>query len=519
MNAPDGFRRQRPGSGDGEAHGTDPAVLLDLLDEIAREKLELHSLLIWQHGTLILEAYWQPYGPDRLHMMHSVTKSFTSMAVGLAFDDGLLSLDDRVIDYFPEFLATAAQGIETMRLRHVLTMTSGHGRGISGGAWRKLSSSWAEDFLSQPIVHTPGDVFVYDSACSYMLAAIVQRVVGRTVHDYLRERIFNPMGLTQEIRWDLSPEGVNSGGNGLWCRSSDLLNLGLLHLQDGQWCGKQLLSSEWVRAAKGMQVRDVSLGFLTGEAYLGPEESFGGVSAERREGYGFQWWRGPNESFSASGLFGQSCIVFEQKNAVIAFTAGIDDEDRRLLNMIHKDLYPALGQWRGAELPARLDALEVAPPPRADGTVAPASWQGLYHAENNDQGITSVSLAHEAQGVRIEIVDERGCHSILAGIGQRLEGTTTIAEPRLHHAYEFGEGARVAAWAAWQPATKDGWACLVFDWVLVETAFRDTARCYFKDGCLRLQREVNVNSSIRILPEIRATLQSEKALASGETLP
>ena len=151
-----------------------------------------------------------------------------------------------------------------MTLRHLLTMTSGHGRGISGGAWRKLETSWVADFLRQPLEHAPGEVFVYDSACSYVLSAIVQKVTGRTCHDLLRRRVFDPLGLTPGIRWDLSPEGINSGGNGLWCTSRDLLSLGILHLQDGRWQGRQVLSRDWVRAATGMQLRDVSLGVLTG---------------------------------------------------------------------------------------------------------------------------------------------------------------------------------------------------------------------------------------------------------------
>ena len=93
-----------------EAHGTDPEVLLRLLDRIAAEGLEVHSLLVWHDGALIQEAYWDPYGRDRLHMMHSVTKSFTAMAVGLAWDDGLLDLDAPVIDFFPEHCAVAPEG-------------------------------------------------------------------------------------------------------------------------------------------------------------------------------------------------------------------------------------------------------------------------------------------------------------------------------------------------------------------------------------------------------------------------
>ncbi|WP_295809156.1 serine hydrolase [uncultured Nitratireductor sp.] len=511
MSAPDGLIRRRP-----EDHGTNPEVILSLLDRIEAEELEMHSLLVWHDGALITEAYWEPYGPDRLHMMHSITKSVTAMAVGLAHDDGLLKLDDPVIDYFPEHRPGAPEGIEAMHVRHLLTMTSGHGRGISGGYWRKLKTSWAEDFLRQPLVHKPGDVFVYDSACSYMLSAIVQRVANKTVHDYLSERVFAHIGVSPDTRWDVSPEGVNSGGNGLWCRTSDLIRIGVLHLQDGLWDGDQILSTGWVRAARGMQLRDISLGVLTGEHYLGPEEGLDGTVAERREGYGYQWWRGPNDSFSANGLFGQSCIVFERERAVVAFTAGMDDNDRRLQKLIHNDLRPALGQWAGGELPRRLDALEVMPAPNANWNRAPDGWEGSYQAESNDQGIVSLSLCRDGNDILFEVTDARGAHVILAGCGRRVESVTTMSGARLHHSYEADDGFRVSAWAAWEPVGRDGWHCLCFDWVFVETAFRDTVRCYLKDGQLRFFRKVNVNSSIRELPQISANKQASTASIARE---
>ncbi|QDY70691.1 beta-lactamase family protein (plasmid) [Qingshengfaniella alkalisoli] len=491
-----------------------------MLDNIAAEGLEVHSLLVWHDGVLIQDAYWDPYGPERLHMMHSVTKSFTAMAVGLAWDDGLLDLDLPVIGFFPEHRAVAPEGIEAMTLRHLLTMTSGHGRGISGGAWRKLKTSWVADFLRQPLDHTPGSVFVYDSACSYVLSAIVQKVTGRTCHAYLRDRVFDPIGLSPAIRWDLSPEGINSGGNGLWCRSSDLLSLGILHLQEGRWQGRQILSRDWVRAATGMQVRDVSLGVLTGEAYLGPGESHEGAEAERREGYGFQWWRGPRNSYSANGLFGQNCFVFPNERAVVAVTAGMDDEDTRLKRMIHDDLRPALGQWRGAELAPRLAELDLACPPPGNISVAPAGWQGLYLARQNEQDIACLRLEIVGDAIRLVVEDRRGRHEVLAGLGHRCEGMTTMTGARLHHAYEADPpGFRVAAWAAWSASDAEGWSCLTLDWAFVETAFRDTLRIRLRGGELRLQREVNVNSSIRSLPELRADQVAEDCREPEEIAP
>lgn len=501
MSHKDGLIRATP-----ESHKTDPAIILTVLDEIERAGIEMHSLLVWHDGALITEAYWAPYGPERLHMMHSVTKSFTSMAVGLAIEDGKLNLTDRVIDFFPEFENSAANGIEAMQIRHLLTMTSGHACGISGGSWRKLKTSWVEDFLKQPIVYAPGEIFIYDSACSYMLSAIVQRALGRTVHDYLTDRVFTPLQMSPDIAWDKSPEGVNSGGNGLTCRTSDLLKLGILHLQHGTWNGDQILPENWAKAATGMQLRDVSLGVLTGEHYLGPDESVGDAAPERREGYGYQWWRGAHDSYAATGLFGQACIVLPNERAVIAFTAGMDDDDRRFHGLIHDVLRPALGTWDKPDLPGRINMLELSPPPRKSWSHAPQNWAGTYTAEPNDQGITALRLEQSGRDIVFILEDHRGVHRIQAGLGHRIESITTMTGARLHHAYEPDAGFAVAAWAAWSEMDDEGWHSLTFDWAFIETAFRDTVRCKLRNGIVRMSRQVNVNSSILSLPEIKGHL-------------
>jgi hypothetical protein len=336
----------------------------------------------------------------------------------------------------------------------------------------------------------------------------------------LRRRVFDPLGLSPDLRWDLSPEGINSGGNGLWCTSRDLLRLGILHLQDGQWQGRQILSHDWVRAATGMQVRDVSLGVLTGEVYLGPDEVHEGAQAERREGYGFQWWRGPHDCYSANGLFGQNCFVFPNERAVIAVTAGMDDEDSRLKRMIQEDLRPALGQWRGAELAPRVAGLDLLPSPPSNLAAAPDGWQGLYLAGDNDQGVTGIRLALDGATLRLGIEDGRGQHEILAGLGHRQEGMTTISGARLHHAYEFDPpGARVSAWATWSAAEPDGWSCLTLDCAFVETAFRDTLRLWLRGAEMRLEREVNVNSSVLHMPELKADRVALDCPAPAKTAP
>ncbi|MCO5731579.1 serine hydrolase [Rhizobium sp. SSA_523] len=499
--------RATPGS-----RGTDPAILLAMLDEIKCHDLELHSLLVWQDGALITSAYWAPYSANRPHMMHSVTKSFTSMAVGLAVSDGLLSVDDDVLQFFPDYAGPVDANLRMMKVRHLLTMTSGHGRGISGGSWRRVLSSWVEDFLRQPTPYRPGEVFVYDSAASYMLSAIVQQVTGRMIADYLSERIFRPMGMSGSMRWDTGTDGVNTGGNGLSCTSEDMLKLGILHLQGGEWQGRQLLPRPWVKAATGMQIRDVVLGVFTGDHYLGPNELIDGHTVSRREGYGYQWWRGPHDSFSANGLFGQYCIVLPQENAVVAFTGGLEDSDRRVHRLIYDVLRPALGKGAGTlesqgKLEARLAGLrlERLMDSHFSSERVPC---GTWIMEPNDQGVESISLVAGDHELSIILRDAEGDHALRVGCGLYIETVTTMPGARLHHSYQPAEGLRVLASAR---LLKNDAAATVLemDWIFVETAFRDTVRMRFADGSMTFARQVNVNSSELEWPDMTGRLLTQ----------
>lgn len=500
----DGLPRLAP-----QLRGTDPSVLVDLLDAIAAQGLELHSLLVWQQDALILDAWWAPYGPQRPHMMHSVTKSFTSAAVGLAVADGLLSVEDPVVGFFPDLPppdlpAADLARLGRMRVRDLLTMASGHGQGISGGSWRRITTSWVADFLRQPMSYEPGEVFVYDSAASYMLSAIVQRVSGRRIHDLLDERIFRPMQMSGAMRWDLGPDGVNTGGNGLSCTTADMLKLGILHLQGGAWQGRQLLPRDWVAAAVGMQLRNVVMGAFTGDHYLGPDAP----GAEVREGYGYQWWRGPHDSFSANGLFGQYCIALPNQQAVVAFTGGLEDSDQRMHELVYDLLRPALGAGGGtpaaeAALAARLAALRVATRPRGPGAAAAqiAARFGSWQAAPNDQQIESIALAPAPGGVAVTLTIAGTAHRLVAGYEQFVESRTTLPGARLHHSYEPAEGLQLAACASWTPDA----GALVLDLLFVETAFRDTLTLTFTASGLHLARRVNVNSAALELPGVTAT--------------
>jgi CubicO group peptidase (beta-lactamase class C family) len=242
-----------------------------LLDDMDKTRPERQTLLIYRAGALAVEDYRWPYRAERIRMMHSVTKSFTAAAVGLALAEGRFRLQDKVVDFFPEHRpAEVSPRLAAMTVEDLLTMRTGQAIETSGSQWRGLTTSWIEEFFRIPLEHDPGTFFLYTSAASYMLAAIVTRTTGIGLDQYLRQRMFALLGFENET-WDMGPECINPGGNGLSCRVVDMLKFGVMHLDGGVWNGHRILPEAWVREATRWR---------------------GGI-------YGYHWWTGPDDEFSA----------------------------------------------------------------------------------------------------------------------------------------------------------------------------------------------------------------------------
>lgn len=479
------------------ARGVDAAGIAAFLDDAAAAGLELHGFMLWRAGAVVAEGFWRPYAPGRVHMLHSATKSWTATAVGLAIGEGRFTLDDRVIGFFPEHRpARVSDNLAAMTVGDLLTMRTGHASGISGGEWRGLATSWIAAFLAEPVPEPPGRTFIYSSASSYMLSAIVSRTTGHSVQDYLRERLGPPLGLG-ELRWDRSPEGISTGGNGLSCTLEDVLKFGVLHLQHGRWGGRQVLPADWVREATRRQVEHAFLGKLDGRRYQAPTAADRAAS-ERREGYGYHWWMTPHGGYRASGIFGQQCVVLPEQDAVIAITAGLPNTTPRLMRAIWTHLLPALGRAEpdaDAPLAARLAGLALPGPAGATASPLAASLAGVRFAfPPNEDGVAEIGLAFAADTCRLSLTDGRGRHVIEHGFGRAIEGDTTMTGNRLHHQYQ-PDSLRVVAGAAWPEPDR-----LLLQWRFVETAFCDTVSLRFAGDAVTFERRVNANAALMALP-------------------
>lgn len=304
-----------------EAQGVAAAKVREFIEAADQQVNSMHSFMLVRHGYVVAEAWWEPESAEKPHVLWSLSKSFTSTAVGLAVAEGKLSIDDPVLKFFPDDApANPSANLKAMRVRDLLTMNAGHQDELN---WRE-AEDWAKAFLAHPVPHKPGTHFRYNTPATYMLSAIVQKVTGQSVLDYLTPRLFEPLGI-EKPTWETSPQDISIGGYGLYLRTEDIAKFGQLYLQKGKWHGKQLVPAEWIEQATSKQVSNGS-----------------DPSRDWDQGYGFQFWRCRHGAYRGDGKDGQFCIVLPEQDVVIAITANTRNMQSEL-NIVWDKLLPAFG--------------------------------------------------------------------------------------------------------------------------------------------------------------------------------
>lgn len=306
-----------------EEQGVSSAGILAFVEAADQNINTMHSFMLVRHGKVIAEGWWKPEAPEKRHVLWSLSKSFTSTAVGLAAAEGKLSIDDKVLKFFPQDApAEPSENLKAMRVRDLLTMSTGH----ETEPRFRPDTTWVKSFLAHPVPYAPGSRFLYNTPATYMQSAIVQKVSGQTVLEYLRPRLFEPLGI-EEPEWGTSPQGISLGGYGLHIRTEDIAKFGQLYLQKGEWHGRQLIPAAWIEMATARQVAN--------------DMAPSGVNKpDWRQGYGFQFWRCTHGAWRGDGKDGQFCIVLPEQDAVIAITAETRDMQAQL-NLVWEKLLPA----------------------------------------------------------------------------------------------------------------------------------------------------------------------------------
>lgn len=434
-----------------------------------------NSFMLVRHGAVIAEGWWHPYRPALRHQLFSLSKSFTSTAVGLAVHEGRLSVDDPVLSFFPEDAPRkASPHLAAMTVRHLLTMTTGHAYDVTETLRRRRDRRPVRGFLRLPVEHAPGTHFVYNSAATFMLSAIVQRLTGQTLLEYLTPRLLEPLGI-RGATWDSYPNHdgtrINFGGWGLSTTTEDIARFGQLYLQQGRWQGRMLVPAAWVAAATAAQVPN------------GPS-----ASPDWVQGYGYQFWRcQPTGVYRGDGAFGQLCVVMPDQDAVLAVTAGVTDLPA-VLTTVWTELLPALAPeplpddpGALADLRGRLDTLAL--PARADAVAVDAAGRSgvTYTFPKNDQHLRSLRFDFEARQVAYGVAHGRGLrtpHTMAFGMGAWVAGESFL---------DSAQPAPVAVSGAWRsPEVFELSVCYP------ETPFIVVYACRFEGASLTLTVHQNV---------------------------
>lgn len=296
-----------------DGSGISAGVLERLLDQIREQKIGLHTLALRRHGQTVMKMAWDPYRPEEPHMLFSLSKSFASVAIGFAVQEGILTVDDKVTSFFEDLLPTDPCGnMREMTIKHLLTMNTGHEQEID---MFHPDQSIEERFMQSYIPHKPGTRFLYNTPATYMLSAILTRKTGETLTQFLRPRLFGPLGFRPDVYWDHTTDNIDFGGFGLNLNIEEIARFGEFLLRKGTWNGKQLLDPQWIEDA----------------SHPWSDNAATGGGGDWGAGYGYQFWMcKPDGVYRGDGAFGQLCIVCPEQDLVIAATASTDDMQAQL---------------------------------------------------------------------------------------------------------------------------------------------------------------------------------------------
>ena len=294
-----------------QSAGVSAKVVNEFFKNAKEKGLDYHSLMVIRNGKVAVEWYNEPFDKNTTHSMYSVSKSFTATAVGFAVSEGLISLDDKLLDFFPEYAPeNPDERFEKLTVHNLLRMSSGKQPSFLSD---KAKVDWIEDYINSPWVFEPGEKFLYINENIFMLSAIVNKVTGMSMREYLRPRLFEPLGIDFPF-WETDRNGIEAGGWGLYLKTEDLAKVMLCYLKNGKYKGEQVIPAEWVRLASSKQI----------------DNEYNRPGTDSSYGYGYCFWLDHLGGYRADGMFSQFGIVFPQHNAVVVVNSSITEEQAGL---------------------------------------------------------------------------------------------------------------------------------------------------------------------------------------------
>ncbi len=371
--------------------GVPSHAIYNFIRKLEESRIPMHSILLARHGSLIAEAYYSPFKANTLHRMFSVSKSFTSVAIGLLAEERKLSLDDPIVTYFPDKVPENVHPwISRMTIRDMLKMETC--RSITTYKLHP-EKDWVESFFITEPGHEPGTVFHYDTSSSHTLCALVERLSGMPMLDYMRERYLDQAGFSRDAYMLKDPFGISMGGSGLMATPMDLMIFALIIMNGGSLNGKEYLPERYIRAAVSHQTHTL----------------MNGPVLEECQGYGYQFWRIRHEGFACYGMGGQLAVCLPEYGFICVTTAdtqGIQGGNQTIYNSLYEELLPYLSERPLPADPsgqARLEACirNLCIQPLQGMTSSPVMADihaRSYRLKANSSGFASISLEFDSEG-------------------------------------------------------------------------------------------------------------------------
>ena len=484
-----------------EAQGISSEGILSFLEALGKSQHEFHSLILMRHGHIVAEGYWRPYRRESPQMLYSLSKSFTSTAIGFAVAEKRLSVDDRVLAFFPQDRPeTVSEHLAALRIKDVLSMSVGHAKDSTPSF--RGEENWVRAFLSLPIEHPPGTAFLYNSGATYMLSAIVQKVSGQKLIDYLQPRLFGPLGI-EHTSWESCPRGINTGGWGLKVQTESLARFAQFYLQKGKWNGKQLLPAEWIEEATSFKIQQPA-----------PDLERAKRESDWHQGYCYQFWRCRHQAYRGDGAFGQYAIVLPEQDAVIAITSESANMQGQM-DLIWEHLLPAMKDTAvpaapdaQARLKQKLGSLAILPAKGQMASPRAAAISGKrFEIKSNEAGVQSVSFQFHRGSCLFSLKDGKGEYTVRCGLGRWLDGETAMpgTPPKLTSG-KLAPISKIAAGGTWKDDNT-----FEMTWRFYETPHHDTVTCRFEGQKVRVEYLDSLTAMTPGRKDKRPTLEGELA--------
>ncbi len=410
-----------------EAQGISSIDVTKFVNKLA-ELDYVHGFAVIRHGKIITEGYREGCSASDKHQLFSLSKSFVSSAIGIAYGEGLLSPDSLLVDFFPEYMSEkVTERMRKLKLRHLLSMSSGHsscaiGRYSSKHSWRSEGQSlpenmraWVKNFLEDELPFEPGERFVYNSGATFMLSAVIQRVTGMRVSEYLRGRLFDKLGFDEALYWEQNPEGIDVGGWGFHLSIRELAAFANLWLNRGIINGEQIIPSDYVEEATQWQISNGEVNDVS----------------DWVQGYGFQFWRCRNNCFRGDGYAGQLALIIPEHDAAVVMTAGLPMMQREL-DAAFSFLLPAFKENPLPEDTAAYLALNQAAHSLKfnfgpEGEPNPSFSMVEFDVKANEIDLRSIQLIQDANGLTLRYYFNHGGEEVYeAGFKEKREGSINL---------------------------------------------------------------------------------------------